>query len=370
MKIVVLSVAVLLLWGCGGEGPGESAEPVSPPDTLVITVTDTVGVLMGDTLLEFGNITDAGLTPSNELYILDGLKGRLGVFTPSGEFIRFHGRPGSGPGEYQYPKSFAILDNGGLVISDWGAIAVTFLNSELEYDSLITGYPAIPPDRITPFPGGFFVGMSLEHRMENGQPCGETFLARFSRSTEPLHVYRSYPMRFTVDPDGDLNVHTVGINWDTSRDGSVALAQACDSIWAFTAFDPSGEELFTVERDWVRVPKSEEELMEGAYHESLSTSTESGNSMNRDRLHENQPLYRNAIVSVDIDDQDRIWVGQGWTDHPVFEVYDLTGELLFVATIPELNGTGCFSYCFDNGFIAFDTEPEDYPKVYLLEVPL
>ncbi len=27
MKIVVLSVAVLLLWGCGGEGPGESAEP-------------------------------------------------------------------------------------------------------------------------------------------------------------------------------------------------------------------------------------------------------------------------------------------------------------------------------------------------------
>ncbi len=84
MKIVVLSVAVLLLWGCGGEGPGESAEPLSPPDTLVITVTDTVGVLMGDTLLEFGNITDAGLTPWNELYILDGLKGRLGVFTPPG----------------------------------------------------------------------------------------------------------------------------------------------------------------------------------------------------------------------------------------------------------------------------------------------
>ena len=91
--------------------------------------------------------------------------------------------------------------------------------------------------------------------------------------------------------------------------------------------------------------------------------------MNRGRLYDNQPRYWNAVRSINIDDRNRIWVGHGWTDHPVFEVYDFQGELLFVAEIKELNGTSGFSYCFHNGFIAFDTEPEDYPKVYLLEIP-
>ena len=57
------------------------------------------------------------------------------------------------------------------------------------------------------------------------------------------------------------------------------------------------------------------------------------------------------------------------TTHPVFEVYDFQGELLFVAEIKDLNGTRGLSYCFHNGFIAFDTQPEDYPKVYMLEIP-
>jgi len=362
------SAVVLILAGCGADGVDPSSSPghTAVTDTVLITVADTIGVLMGDTLLEFGNITDASMTPRGNLFILDGLKARLGIYSPEGDFIRFVGRYGSGPGEYQYPKSFALMDDGSMVVSDWGAIATTFLDAELEFDTLLAGYPAIAPDRIVPCPGGSYVGMSLEYSLENGEPAGETFLARFGRSMAPRHIYAGFPMRFTVDEDGDLNVHTVGMAWDTARDGSVCLAQTCDSIWAFTLFDPSGEELFTMEKEWEKVPKTEEELAEGVYHESLSTSEESGNSMNRNREYENQPRYWNAISSINIDDSNRIWVGQGWTDHPVFEVYDFQGELLFVAEIRELNGTSGFSYCFHNGFIAFDTAPEDYPKVYLL----
>ncbi len=365
---ILTTMAILAVIACGTGEPAETTLESSYPDTVVVTVLDTVGVLMGDSLREFGNITDASLVPDGRLLILDGLKARIGVFSPEREFLEFVGRPGSGPGEFQYPRSFALMDDGSLVVSDWGAIAVTFLHGDMSFDTLLTSYSAIPPDRITPCPDGSYVGMSLEHRVENGEPVGDTFLARFGRSEEPGVVYCSYPMRFSLDEDGDLNVHTVGITWDTSDDGSVAVAQTCDSIWAFTAFGPSGEELFSVEKDWERVPKSEEELAEGLYHESLSTSEESGNSMNRDRLHDGQPLYRNAIGSVDIDDMNRIWVGQDWTDHPTFEVYDFQGELLFVAVIPELEGTDGISYCFDNGFIAFDTAPVDYPKVYILEV--
>lgn len=362
--------AVLLLAACKTGNDVPQAETVNEPDTLFIEVVDTVGVLMGDSLLEFGNITDASFTPDGRLLVLDGLKARLVVLDGEGCVLETVGRAGSGPGEYQYPRSFALMSDGGMVISDWGSISTTILDGDLEFDTLINSYGSIPPDGIVPFPGGQYVGMSLEHSIVDDEPAGDTFLARFGRSEEPLHVYCSYPMRFSVDQDGDLNVHTVGMTWDTSAEGLLAVAQTCDSIWAFTVYSAQGAELFTVERDWEKVPKSEEELADGAYHESLTTSEETGNSMNRDRLYDDQPQYRNAISSVEIDDENRIWIGQGWTDHPSFEVYDLNGELLFTAVIPELEGAGGRGFCFDNGYLAYDTAPDDYPKVFVLDSDL
>lgn len=370
MKNLYLMVTFisLVLYACGGEeAPSETAD--ASIDTLTVSITDTIGVMMGDSSLVFGKITDATHTQDGRIYILDGIQSRISVFSSAGELLDEVGRNGSGPGEYQYPRSFALLENGKLVVCDWGGIAVTYLEPDLQFDTLITGYTHIAPDRITPGTDDSYVGMTLTHSVEDGEPVGDTHIARFGRDTEPELVYGSYPMRFSVDQDGDLNVHTVALNWDTGPDGSVVVAPSNDSTWSFTKYSLEGDSLFTVSRDWERVPKSQEEIEEGIVHETLSTSRESGNSVNRDRLIENIPRYRNAVTAVEVDDMGRIWIGQGWTDMPVFEVYDETGqELLFVAEIPELEGTRRLAYCFDNGFLAYDEEPVDYPKVYLLNV--
>lgn len=63
-----------------------------------------------------------------------------------------------------------------------------------------------------------------------------------------------------------------------------------------------------------------------------------------------------------------IWVGQGYTSIPTFEVYSPDGELLYVAVIPEPDGAEGVEYCFRNGYLAYDRQPVDYPKVYMLEV--
>lgn len=368
----LIAAALFIAVSCGG-GAGGDTEQVETgpagPDTIEIAVMDTMGVLMGDSLLEFGKITDASWTRDGRIYVLDGLKSRLSVFSGTGEFLMAAGRQGSGPGEYQYPRSFALMDDGSLVVCDWGGIAVTFLTPALEFDTLITGYRHIAPDRIVPCPDGSYVGMTLEHSVVGGEPAGETLLARFGRSTEPDLVYCSFPMRFSRDMDGDLNVHTVGMKWDTGPDGEVFVAQMNDSVWSFTGYTMEGDTVVTVSRDWERVPKSAEELEEGIVHETLSTGEESGTSVNRDRMMDQQPRYRNAIDAVEVDDLGRIWIGQGWTDTPTFEVYDGSGGLLFVARIPELEGVRSLSFCFDNGFLAWDDEPVDYPKLYLLDSP-
>lgn len=369
MKILRAGFIVffLALISCG-DGEDQPEATSAAVDTLEIAISDTIGIMMGDSAYVFGKITDASYTMEGRIYILDGLRSRLGVYSAGGQCVSSVGRKGSGPGEYQYPKSFALLEDGSMAICDWGDISVTYLTPALEFDTLLTNYPFIAPDRLVPFPGGSYIGMTLEHTVEDGEPVGETMLARFGRSVEPELVYCGFPMRFTIDPDGDLNVHTVSLTWDTAPDGSLFMAQRNDSTWNFTGYDTQGDTLLSVSREWERVPRSAEELEEGLVHESLSTSTESGTSVNRDRMLENLPQFRNAIGSVDVDDQGRIWVGQGWTDMPAFEVYDTAGELLFVAVIPDLEGVRGLSYCFDNGYLAWDDEPIDYPKVYLLDI--
>ncbi|MBD3370667.1 6-bladed beta-propeller [Candidatus Fermentibacteria bacterium] len=363
----VLGLTIIV--ACGGPGsPGPASDEGGTIDTLRISVVDTIGVMMGDSSYVFGNVTDATRTPDGEIYVLDGLRCRLSVYSPEGIFQRSVGRKGSGPGEYQYPKSFALMSDGSVVICDWGGISVTHLTPELEFDTLITGYRHIAPDRLVPFPDGSYVGMTLRHSVENGQPVGSTYVARFDRSTQPELVYCGYPMTFSLGDDGDLNVHTVLLRWDTGPDGSVYVAIGCDSVWAFTGYGPEGDTLVTVFKPWERVAKTEEELEEGLLHESLSTGRESGTSVNRDRRYENVPRYHNAIGSIDVDDQGRIWVGRGWTDVPTFDVYSPRGNLLFVATVPALEDVDGLSYCFDNGYLAFDEQPEDYPKVYLLRM--
>ena len=369
--LLAATLAISLLAACGdGGGPRQQAEatPDPGPDTVRIEVVDTLGVMMGDSAYVFGNITDATMTADGRLLVLDGLKSRIGIFDESLEPLGFVGRSGSGPGEYQYPRSFALLDDGGLVVCDWAGRSITYLDGEMEVDTIISDFVRIAPDRIVPCPGGNYVGMSLEHGVEDGQPVGENFIARFGRSTEPEVVYCAYPMRFSADEDGDLNVHTTGLAWDTGPDGSVWVAVVSDSTWEFTGCTLEGDTIRTISREWDRVEKTQEELEEGLLHETLSTGSESGSSVNRERRYDIVGRYHEAITSLDVDGQGRIWIGQGWTDIPVFDVYSPGGELLFVATIPGMENQDGLSFCFDHGMIGFDTQPDDYPKVYLLRL--
>ncbi len=74
-----------------------------------------------------------------------------------------------------------------------------------------------------------------------------------------------------------------------------------------------------------------------------------------------------AISGLFVDDRDNIWVAQGYTAVPTFEIYSPAGELEGYAVIPELEGVTQLRYCLKNGMLAFDYGPVDYPKIYVLE---
>ncbi len=361
-------IAFSLVLSCGDTAEEPTAEETGP-DTIEVAVTDTLGLLFGDSAFVFGTITQASWGGDGNVYVMDGQLGRIAVFSPQRELVRYIGRLGSGPGEFQYPQSFAFLDDGRLVVADWGTGSIVFFDSTLNFIDQLTGYYPSSPRYLVPGPGGSsYVALCMELDEGGDEITGSSFIARYARGMEPEHKYDSWPLMIRVygDPeDPDLSIGRVDHDFDTDLQGTVYLAERDDSTYLVEAFPADGSIDTLVVKPWERVEKTQEQLEQQFYEEGRSTDND-GSGISRRTIDDIYP-WLNAISSVDVDVNGDIWVGQGYTDMPTFEVYSPSGELRYVAVIPELEGARGLEYCFRNGYLAYDRQPEDYPKVYFLE---
>lgn len=101
-RISVFNRAHEFLFSFGEEGSGASADPVqfARPQSIAID------------------------HDRRELYVTDSSNHRVGRFTLDGELIAWIGRdgalPGEAPGEFRYPYGLALLDDGTLLVSEFG----------------------------------------------------------------------------------------------------------------------------------------------------------------------------------------------------------------------------------------------------------
>lgn len=367
--VVLLTVlAAAMVISCG-EQAGETGPVLSTgPDTIRIGVADTLGLMFGDSTFVFGTITQASWGNDGNLYVMDGQLGRIAVFSPELEHLGYIGGLGMGPGEFQYPQSFVFLDDGRLIVADWGTGSVVFLDSSMNYESTLTGFYPSSPRYLAKGPGdSSYVALCMYLDDEGDEITGRSFIGRYTSGMEPDHIYDSWPLFITAygDPeDPDLSIGRVDHDFETNMDGTLYLAERDDSTYLVEVFLADGTMDTLVNKTWDRIAKTEEQLQEQFYEEGRSSDRQ-GTSISRMTIDDIYP-WLNAISSVDVDPEGRIWVGQGYTDVPTFEVYAPSGELLFIAEIPALDGIRGAEYCFRNGYIAYDRQPEDYPKVYLL----
>ena len=80
--------------------------------------------------------------------------------------------------------------------------------------------------------------------------------------------------------------------------------------------------------------------------------------------------YQYAIESIQVDSADRVWVQRGTERTPVFDVYDIDGNLLFTAALDAGETSETWQVVISgDGFLAFDAAPEYYPVLYYGELP-
>ena len=373
MKNTVIAFSIVLLAAACGTPDEPQVTEAAPADTLVLSVTDTIGVLMGDSTLMFGMISGACYNPLGNILILDAMKACLSVFSPQGELLEVHGRNGSGPGEYHYPRYFAVLADSSIAIADWGVNTVTILDPDYSYRETIEGFYPVAPAYIRSGTGSGFVGGGMELHPSDSEAGynGTTFVGMWEGGYEPSLKYREFPLDITVESNGEdasVNVDNVDAVLETDILGNVYVAVRTDSTYRIDRYTPEGVLDLTIEQEWERIAKTEEELQEEVLIESHSRHDDGSTSAHM-RTEEDVYPWKNAISTINTDDNGNLWVGQGYTSMPVFNVYDTRGELIRVVSIPDLNGTRGIEFSFRNGLLAYDSAPEDYPKVNGAELP-
>lgn len=369
---LVATVAMLLSFACDQSNEPLSSEALDSNIeslTLTLSVIDTIGVFTGEDNYVFGDIGDASYSASGDILVLDQISSFVSFFSPTGEFITSVGGPGEAPWEFSYVTSFAPMDDGRLVVADYGGRKLVVFNDTLGYSSSLTGFPNTSPTMLKPLPDGTFIGRDSEYfQNADGSLSAENTIRRWSSdSSSSIVTYFSSPM-FVTQEDGSIDIKPAAIVTTTSPDGSVYCAVSSDSAYQVFGYDTNGLLTLEIAESWEKIAKSDE-VMEAQGTTTALQTDDSGNSRAVTIDVDVEPYY-DAISSLNTDHEGRLWVRLGSEQIPTFRVYNHCGEFLFSAICPELEefGNQIRFQMRNGGIVAWDNSPEDYAKVYLLEL--
>jgi hypothetical protein len=365
-KFPAIPAALALLVACGGGAPAEVEWAAGAPH-LTVTVVDSIGMEIGDSNYVFGQIVAAANLPDGSIAVMDLKQCAVLVYSSDGTFVRRVGRNGSGPGEFMMPSSMAFTPDGSMYVTDAMARKVDFFDPAGAYTGCLEGFFPAAPAAIAAIDSGVIVGMKPEFEQnEDGMLMGFS-LARWEGSIEPAVTYYSQMSPF--DPEnlmaslGD-NIFTFGVSRATGR---VFRAPMSADEYLIECYEPDGTLYQTIEKPYTPVPKTPEEIEEerAMVEERMSASGAPPGMFSWD-----PDPDKYAIAGLFTDGQDRLWVRRGWMDEVVFDVYDQSGGLLFVATVQyDTEQTDQWQVLVDEeGILAFSADPQDYPKLYVLQL--
>jgi len=372
-KLYALFVVALLALACGREdGPvqaGEAGSRVPLPDVDVwLSITDSIGIEMGDSTLMLGMPAAAFWMPENRVVVLDMQKFRASIFTPEGEFIASLGRQGSGPGEFLLPSYLSVTPSGGIAVCDAMAGHLSFFSPDLEYTGSVSGFFPSPPVMTVFIADSVFIGMKPEFEQnENGLFMGYTVARWNISSPEPEQVFYSKLNPFDISDLSNINFTEGMVLFAATSEGVVYTTVLSTEAYEFNAMNPDGSELFSVTEPFTRVRKTQEDI--DSEREFVRNRMRQGGAPEF-MVNSYQPdPFLFAIGSMGIAPDGNLWVAQGVYGSPVFRVYNpATGEFLFTAALEVGDEERDITVMMNRwGFTGIDQMSGDWPRVYIID---
>ncbi len=255
-----------------------------------------------------------------------------------------------------------------LVVADGMGGKLVYFDYNFDYMMDVQGFFPSPPVTIEALSDGAIVGGKPDiDQNEEGMFMGYTVAKWEMGEAEPSIIYSQNMSPF--NPSDLSSMQNDIVSFAASLDGTVLTASLSTESYQFSAWNPEGEELFTVDDDdFERIRKTQEEI---------DIETEDINNL---MIRQGAPPemanwepdpYRFAIAGLWFDGYDRIWVTRGTTRTGTFNVYDLEGNFLYMVALDAGERARNWQVLIkQRQFLAFDADPELYPQVFIGDLPI
>lgn len=381
MKILILLSVIstfLLITSCDSGSTEQTAEtaietatvPDGPPH-IELTIHCTIGVELGDTNFVFGRIVDAVQTADGGVLVLDLTTLNVRRFDSNGNFIGSAGREGSGPGEFQNPMGMAVLEDNRFIVTDMAGGAIKVFDDSLLWTEDIVGFFPRPPFAVRSAGSAAFTGLLPAFDREEGL-MGYSVTRLETGNPEPTVIYAEDMIPFDPSRLGPLGAETTPI-FTSGNSGDVFVSMPFADRINVTGYLPGGDIFLEINEDVESVLKTDEELADekAEFEDFISRRSGRGGRMSGIELTFDPILYRRCASELGIDDLGRLWVRLGGYGYPFWNVYDMSGEMLFTASLemddPDIDEMTV--RITNNGAVAWVRDPVSWPRLYLIDLP-
>ena len=320
--------AAVLLVSCGNEH-GVPGVDTADTGSVILSVTDTIGVEIGDSCFMFGYAVDAARTDSI-VYVLDMSRARLQKYYPDGSYAGFIGGSGDGPGELFMPHCLAFFPDGSFLIQDITDLG--YYNSSGEWLShVFTHAGNWPRDHTVTGSASFAVKW---HEFINvDSPILRKFIASYDLQGNLIHEFMTDPIPIPSTPENNtdvLNRSFFSHHFTSDLNGNVYMVQRHTPDYSIVCFNSAGVPFDTLTLEIPVVAKTDEEVaLEKRHTEEYLTGMGTSNVMQW--IYE-PDSFREPIAGIWLGWNENLWVLRGTEDAPAFDVWSIPeGELLYSA---------------------------------------
>lgn len=349
LKLQILACTALF-FSCGAP-----SEPEASVMELEMSPMDTIGQASGDGSYLFGDILSVQFAPDGSIMVLDGISCAVREYSSNGELLGEFAGKGSGPGQLLDPMDMAVLSDGRTAVADWGAWGMVFYDSTMSFLGNIAPMPGGSPVDIVPGADGSFTGLGLVFTGESG----EYFLGSWRESIDEEFRFLQGEAQVRTSQEGEIEISFPTVVFDSDQEGNLYAALSTDSTFIVERFSPSGGLDQTIAENFQRIPVNEESAAVYAREAEL--------------LGEDPPeeMFSTIVADLYCDGESRLWVRMGTSPYPFFRVYDHRGDFLGTVTCRTLHDPLFeLDFTFGGGrILAWNTDPEDYPKIIVMENP-
>lgn len=361
-RVICLGIMLISYTGCTDS---DWAEPF--PSRASITICDSIGVETGDSSMTFGSISDAQVSPTGTILVLDQAACCMREYSSEGEFLQSLSRKGNGPGEMLFPTEFTVMQNGNIIVRDKGKLALIVLDENGNCISEFTDWTSFfPPEAIVAVDSDYFAGYELRMIEEGSDYMVVLEPALYSVDDAAINTeYYSDSMLIVVEEMASSLNGMQGIASMASDTGErVFYSRSSDEVYEVQCWDADGNLRFSFSLDIPQVEKTTQETQAEIEYARIRIAAFGGVLPEG---FEPDP-YHTLVEGIGIDSNGNLWIQRGTERHPVFDVVNSEGEHIGTAEYPRSGYLWRFSIT-PYGSLAWNLDPESgVQRVYILDM--